>query len=237
MMFFQCYDCFFSVDGPAELGRLLNAKGFKDGSPDGADNLVGFRLEAVGSFFDLYQDDSILAEQQTLPLICEMVVTRVHPLLSQACPEYTFVRADTVQAPSGQGILLGGWTFTGKTRAAQKLMEAGASRWSEHYAVLDDTGALLPYPSANKPKEGLKVGALMGLAYRPESPWLVNTSTPGQGAMQLMPLVVGPAEGMAKALPRLAAASSSSSVRYFGRRGPAEQVLEALRETPAWATQ
>ena len=42
--------------------------------------------------------------------------------------------------------MIPGATFTGKTTLVQALVEAGATYYSDEYAVLDDRGRIQPYP-------------------------------------------------------------------------------------------
>lgn len=237
MISLECYDFVFQVDGPSAMAPLLNKKGFETPISVGERAVLSsFRLESVGEFYDLYHGESSIAEAQALPLLCEMIVARVHLMVAGACPQYTFLRADSVKAPNGAGVLLAGPAFTGKTVLAKALVEFGAESWSYHFAVLDEMGRLLPYPAPSKPAEGLEVTALLNLSYRPGSSWRVDAPSAGQGAMHLLPLVTGAEEAIAQALPRLGAVSAAAALRYAGLRGGTEQVAKVLIGTSAWGS-
>lgn len=233
MMSIQCYGRFISIDGPSEAYDYLRKKGFT--VVESEETALGsFRFEAAQEYYNLYQGEDLIARQQPIPLLCEMIISRVHATIAIDCKENTFVRANVVQSPGERAILVAGSTLTGKSRLARSLAAEGGQLWSSFFAVVNDSGELLRYPSAAVPESGLEPAAILNLVYRPDSEWSVQSPSPGQAAMHLLGLVIGGEDGVAKALPRLAAACMKAQVRYQGQRGPAEQALTALAEAQAW---
>ena len=231
----HCFGCAFQIDSPKEFELLLMAKGFELSPPvEDSQILASFRLEPKGRFYDLHQGEARVSSSQTLALLSEIVSTRLHLLVSSHCPDYTFLRGDVVESPQGEALLLAGSTFTGKTRLARALIQSGAKPWSQHYAVLDQSGLVFPYPHAEKPSRGLKLGAVLHVPYHPGSQWSVTPSSPGQATLHLVPLVVGNEEAVPQALPRLSVASTGARMHLMGRRGAAEQAAEALVQSEIW---
>lgn len=231
----HCYGGAFHLDAPSEFESLLKAKGFEiTPTVKESQDLAGFRLEPKGQFYDLYQGENRVSSEQTLALLCEIVSSRIHLLVSAHCKDYTFLRGDVVQTPQGEAVLLAGSTFSGKTRFAQALIRAGAKPWSQHYAVLDQSGSVFAYPQAEKPTQGLKLSAILHVPYLPGSQWSVKTSSPGQATLHLVPLVVGAEDAVPKALPRLSVASAGARVHLMGGRGAAEQAAEAFTQSEVW---
>lgn len=234
MFLMTCYDETFRVDGPAEVRALLHEKGFAIEPSQSDDSVPAFRFEKADEFYNLYEGEELIARQQPLALLCEIVAPRVHAQVAKERSGWTFLRADVVKTPDGGAVLLAGSTLTGKTRLAQAMVDSGGQLWSRFFAVVNDSGEVLRYPNPTVPEEGLELTAVCNLVYRPDSEWLAEQPSPGQAAMHLLSLVTGGEESVSKALPRLAAACMKATVRFQGQRGPAEQALQALSEARAW---
>ncbi|MGA2471536.1 MAG: hypothetical protein ABSG64_12720 [Solirubrobacteraceae bacterium] len=64
--------------------------------------------------------------------------------IAASARDYLFAHAGVV-AVEGRALLLPGRTFRGKTTLVAALVAAGATYYSDEYAVLDETGAVHPY--------------------------------------------------------------------------------------------
>lgn len=65
--------------------------------------------------------------------------------VASACPDRVFIHAGVV-AWKGRAILLPGRTFAGKSTLVAELIAAGATYYSDEYAVIDTHGLVSPYP-------------------------------------------------------------------------------------------
>jgi hypothetical protein len=65
--------------------------------------------------------------------------------VARLTPSWVFVHAGVV-AWRNQGIIIPGRSHSGKTTLVKALVEAGATYYSDEYAVLDSHGAVHPYP-------------------------------------------------------------------------------------------
>src|SRR5215831_2410197 len=65
--------------------------------------------------------------------------------VAEYAPRHIFVHAGVV-AWNGNAILIPGPSFSGKSTLVAELLRAGATYYSDEYAVIDDQGKVLPYP-------------------------------------------------------------------------------------------
>jgi hypothetical protein len=85
-------------------------------------------------------------------------------------PSYVFVHAGVV-AVNGHGLMMPGTSFAGKTTLVAELVRAGATYYSDEYAVIDEEGWVHPYSRELQMREvggtaqrGVHVSALDGVA-------------------------------------------------------------------------
>jgi hypothetical protein len=74
--------------------------------------------------------------------------------LGEQSPDYVFVHAGVV-AWQGQAIVLPGRSMAGKSTLVRALIEAGATYYSDEYAVLDQQGWVHPYPRSLSIRQNL----------------------------------------------------------------------------------
>ena len=134
---------------------------------------------------------------------CE-VVSRL--AVAALAPRRSFVHAGVV-GWKGRAILLPGKTLAGKTTLTAELVCAGASYFSDEYAVLDDKGRVHPFrkplslraaPGARQvdtavealgghaARRPLPVGLVVMSRYKEGARWRPQTLTPGKGALALL---------------------------------------------------
>jgi hypothetical protein len=121
-------------------------------------------------------------------------------------PRRVFVHAGVV-GWNGHAILMPGRTLSGKTTLTAALVRAGASYFSDEYAVLDDEGRVHPFrkplslrtspgsPQIDTPVEAiggraakhpLPVGLVLVSSYKEGANWKPRTLTPGRGMLALL---------------------------------------------------
>jgi len=148
----------------------------------------------------------------------------------------------------GRAILIPGRTMTGKTTLVRALVQAGATYYSDEFAVLDKTGRVHPYPvplSIRGPngqpgvktsveslggQAGIKplpVGLVVVTHYQPKARWRPRTLTPAQALLALMDNTVAAQREPQYTMPILRQAVMSART-IQSKRGEAEKVAFAL---------
>ncbi len=233
MLSFQCYGKHFTLDGPAAAEPLLRQAGFEPSQEATTDEpLLSFRLEAKGAHYNLHLGEALLSREQSLPLLLELIASRVHLAVSGAVSEVTFLRGDVVREEEGATVFAGG-DFTGQTRLAMALINQGGKPWSSHFAVVNQKGELLPYPCPALPSTGAAPRVIALVNFQPGKGTELAPASPGVTSMHLITLVRGDKEAVPRAMPRLALCCQSAQVRVTGRRGETVPVLAQLRSLAA----
>jgi len=97
---------------------------------------------------------------------------RFHIYLGATSATHTFLHAGVV-AVNGCGILLPGYSHSGKTSLTQALVLKGATFYSDDLAVIDGAGRVFPYPKPltirTKSNGSYKKAAPMGTATLPSA--------------------------------------------------------------------
>jgi hypothetical protein len=148
----------------------------------------------------------------------------------------------------GRALLLPGRSGAGKTTLVAELIRAGATYYSDEYAVLDDRGRVRPYarllalrrdgtfrrrrrrPEAFGARAGtraLPVGLVVASRYRLGARWRLRRLSPGEGALALMANTVSARREPARALAALQAVVARAPV-FRGVRGEAREAARAL---------
>lgn len=117
---------------------------------------------------------------------------------------HLFVHAGVV-GWNGTAILLPGRSFAGKSTLVTSLVQAGATYYSDEYAVLDDQGQVWPYrrrvslrngphgsarrldlATDDAPCEPLPISLIALLRYAPDGAWQVDRLAPAEAIMRLV---------------------------------------------------
>src|SRR4051812_20838647 len=80
-----------------------------------------------------------------LQIALEVLDSRLRSYIALHAPNHIFLHAGVV-ASAGRALLLPGRSFSGKTTLVTELMRAGATYYSDEFAVLDADGLVHPYP-------------------------------------------------------------------------------------------
>lgn len=160
-----------------------------------------------------------------------------------------FVHAGVV-AWRGRAIVIPGRSFSGKSSLVAALVRAGATYYSDEYAVFDARGRVHPFPAplslrgaegerpTRHPAESLggrpgtrplPVGLVAVSEYRRGARWRPRRLTPGQGVLTLLANTVPARERPAAALAVLQRVVVAAPV-LKGPRGEASEVADALLE-------
>ena len=160
----------------------------------------------------------------------------------------------------GRAILVPGRTMTGKSTLIKALVEAGATYYSDEYAVLDKHGRVHPYPKAlsmrqeggGRPKKihpedlggpagvrPLPVGLVVATSYRPGVRWRPRPISSGRAVMELLNHTVPARRDPERVFATLSSAVAEATVMK-GARGEAAETAEVLlgrlSEQARWAS-
>jgi len=99
----------------------------------------------VRRFNLLYSDAARLLRTHDLEEALAQLELDLELYVADRAPRRTFVHAGVV-GWNGQAIVIPGDSFSGKSSLVKALVKAGASYYSDEFAVLDERGRVHPYP-------------------------------------------------------------------------------------------
>ena len=187
-------------------------------------------------------------EHASLEVALTLLDSQMRLSIAANATDWLFVHAGVV-ALNDRALLVPGQTFTGKTMLVQALVEAGATYYSDEYAVLDDAGLVHPYPrplsirsSDGSPVRERRAGpagrvassaerattaAVVITRYRAGVPWRPKRLTSGQGMLALLANTV-PAQARPEESLRTLGRAIAGARTLEGDRGEAGPVASAL---------
>jgi hypothetical protein len=197
-------------------------------------------------FHLLYADAARLARTNEMGEVLQSFETDVEWSVAVQAPRLIFVHAGVV-GWRGRALLIPGRSGSGKTRLVEALVRAGATYYSDEYAILDARGRVHPFarPLNRRTGEGglerialaeiggragtapLEAGMILVTRYEPGARWRPRRLPAGRAMMELLahtlPARARPAESLA-AIARV----TQSAPALKGRRGEAEDLARAL---------
>lgn len=171
----------------------------------------------------------------------------LHSYVAAATRQRMFLHAGVV-GWRGRAIVIPGKNFSGKTSLVTAFLRAGATYYSDEFAVLDSRGRVHPYPWAlhireeglAKPREcpvemlggragtkALPIGLVVLSEYRRGAKWRPQPLTRGQAALAMLSSVMSTRHRPEAMLPMLGQIVSGATV-LKGVRGEAEEVVESI---------
>ncbi|HET8586946.1 MAG TPA: hypothetical protein VFM74_03635 [Candidatus Limnocylindria bacterium] len=181
-----------------------------------------------------------------LRVALEVISQRIREEVALDAPHHTFVHAGAV-AHNGRGIVLPGRSFAGKTTLVSELVKAGATYYSDEYAVFDEDGLLHPYAkplairtvgyeqddhdvSAFGGRQGVEpvpVGLVAMCWYERGGTWQPQELSEGQAMLAVLGNTIAAQEHPEQAMPILRKAVSGA-VALEGTRGEAVETARLL---------
>jgi len=173
--------------------------------------------------------------------------SHVQLTVAEYAPRRVFVHAGVV-GWKDRAILIPGLSYSGKTTLVDQLIRAGATYYSDEYAVLDERGRVHPYPRAlgirlpnsdeskkvraeeiggrigSKP---LRVGLVLATSYKNGARWRPRQVTRGRGVLELMSNTVSARSQPELALTVLPLALESARI-LKGVRGEAAEIVDSI---------
>ena len=160
----------------------------------------------IRRFNMLYANATRVVRSLEMDEVFQAFESHSHLYIAELAPRRVFVHAGVV-GWKGQAILMPGRSFAGKTSLVAEFVRAGATYYSDEYAVLDAQGRVHPYsrPLAIRPTEGgaskkheveelgghagtrpLPVGLVLVSSYKAGAKWRPRPLSAGKGALALL---------------------------------------------------
>ncbi len=206
-----------------------------------------YELLAVEGALQLRFDGQVITAAAPMQRMLHEFARHAELAAAEHAKDYLFVHAGVV-GWQGQAILIPGRSFSGKTTLVKALIEAGASYYSDEYALLDRSGMVHPYPRplAVRAHAGhaaqqlsaaalggttgtcpLPVGIILITTYQAGAHWQPHVDTPGQALLALMDNTVAARGNPAHSMPILKQAVTHALI-LTGTRGAAEPLVPDL---------
>jgi hypothetical protein len=245
----------FRVNEPISLQRIETSlpPAWKPSSSPRVDILYSLIVGGVGSrpgvrrFNLLYANAGRLARSLDLEEVFDAFESYLHLHIAEAAPRRLFVHAGVV-GWQGEAILAPGRSHSGKSTLVAALVRAGATYYSDEYAVLDERGRVHPFPKPLSLRNGpgtnatrctietlggrvggkpLPVGLVVVSQYKAGAVWRPRRLSAGHGVLALLANTVSARRQPAVALGTLQRVAAHAAV-IKGGRGEASDVAPRL---------
>jgi hypothetical protein len=205
------------------------------------------RSPHVRRYHMLYAGARRLARSLAIEELYEPLESELQLFVAEWARRRVFLHAGVV-GWCGRAILVPGRSYTGKTSLVAAMVRAGATYYSDEYAVLDARGRVHPYPRRLSIRESgserprrcpaealggrtgsrpLPVGLVVITNYRPGARWRPRALSAGRAALALLDNTVPALRKPAAVLDTLQQVVCQAST-LKGVRGEAEEMVEAL---------
>jgi hypothetical protein len=209
------------------------------------DRMFSLRIER--STHALFENGDLAVRSRRPRVVFESFETRLKIYVAEMARRRVFVHAGVV-GWRGKAILIPGRSMSGKTSLVKELVCAGATYYSDEYAVLDSQGRAHPYPQPlalrdrrsfkqkNRPVEDfggvvgtrpLPVGMVIVSRYKPGARWRPGALSAGQAVLELLANTVPARRKPEVVIPTLQQAVREATV-LKGARGEADAVVRLL---------
>ncbi|MFY9609929.1 MAG: hypothetical protein WAU45_15080 [Blastocatellia bacterium] len=196
----------------------------------------------------VYADEKLIAGTSELDQAIDAFESDLQLYVAEMSPHRLFVHAGVV-AWRGKAVVIPGKSFSGKSTLTSELVKAGATYYSDEYAVLDANGRVHHYarPLSIRENGGLEkprkytVESLGGRAgykpvpvrlvvvskYKPGAKWRPRQLSAGEGALELIANTVSARREPKKVLSTLDLVVAGAPV-LKGFRGDASQLVDFI---------
>ena len=208
--------------------------------------------------YRLYAGGNLVADVRSLAEAAQALAAHAELLVAERAPDHLFVHAGVV-GWDGHAVVMPGASFAGKTTFVQAWLEAGATYYSDEFAVLDRDGRVHPFARPLAIRDGstaltrrvpaaaldaetgtapLPIGLVLVTAYQAGACWRPRRLTPARTLLALMRHTVAARGNPAHSMPILKQAVSGD-MAFASLRGEARQLVSAVLErarTPTRST-
>ena len=190
---------------------------------------------------------NLVAEAHRLTDVGSALATHAEPFVAERAPDHLFVHAGVV-GWEGRAIVMPGTSFAGKTTLVRAWLEAGATYYSDEFAVLDRAGRVHPFArplairddstastrrvpvaalGAETGTTPLPLGLVVVTSYRVGACWRPRRLTAARTLLALMRHTVAARGSPQHSMPILKQAVSGGS-SLAGLRGEARPLVSAV---------
>lgn len=197
-------------------------------------------------FHVLYSNDEQCARVRDVNALVDTFEREAQLAVAQKARRYVFVHAGVV-GWRGRAILIPAKSYSGKSTLVRALVRAGATYYSDEFAVLDEQGRVHPFArqialrderklnqkisfeelNGKIGKRPLPVGAILVTKFRARARWRPQPLTPGLGALELLANTVVARSGNPFMLEVLTCVSKNATI-LKSARGEADAFAEQL---------
>jgi hypothetical protein len=195
----------------------------------------------------LFEDQEEAAKSRSLKSLLETFETRLKMYVAEMARRRVFVHAGAV-GWQGRAIIIPGRSYSGKTSLVAELVRAGATYYSDEYAVLDLQGRLHPYPqplAMRKPgsyeqekcpveelggvtgTRPLPVGLVVVSQYKSGARWRPAPLSAGQAMLELLANTV-PARRRPEVVMPMLQRAVWEAISLKGSRGEAKETAQLI---------
>lgn len=213
-----------------------------------------FRLvPSVHAEFVVAHGLDVVSGSADLGVALAVLGSRIREHVALSAPHHFFVHAGAV-GHEGGAIVIPGLSFSGKTTLVAELVRAGATYYSDEFAVLDEEGFVHPYPKTLSIRNGgyeqtehaaETFGGTVGSEplvprlvviswYERDGQWDPRRLSPGEAALALMANTMASHDRPKETLAAITKAVRGAEV-LEGRRGEAAAIVEGLLSLTAAA--
>jgi ABC-type ATPase with predicted acetyltransferase domain len=195
----------------------------------------------------LYGDHLRISRSTNVEDIFDRFESDVRLFVGEFAPHRVFVHAGVV-GWKGKAIVIPGRSYSGKSTLVAALVRAGATYYSDEYAVFDSKGLVHPFAkpleireegeftqarvtvgelggkSGTKP---LPVGIVLMTGYKRGATWRPRKLSPGKGVLEMLFNTVSARRSPEKAMSTLRQVTKAAEV-LKGTRGDTANVVAAL---------
>jgi hypothetical protein len=227
--------------------------GWKPATSPVVERLYSFKVGGEGPranirrFNLLYANDAKVGRSLDLAHMMKLFESDLQLFVAESAPRRVFVHAGVV-GWKGRAILIPGRSFSGKTSLVVELVRAGATYYSDEYAVLDTRGRVHPYPRKLWIREkdsleserwsaeslggsfGVKplpVGVVVITRYKAGARWRPARVTSGRGALALLDNAISIQRRPELAFPVLGQVAAEATI-LKGVRGEARDTVDSI---------
>ncbi len=240
---------------PSALDRICEylPAGWQNSTTPFVDRLYSIMVAGAGPlangrrFSLLYGDEARIARSANLDDVFERLESDLRLFVGEFARHRVFVHAGVV-GWKGKAVVIPGRSYSGKSTLVAALVRAGATYYSDEYAVFDSKGLVHPFSkpleireegeviqsritvgqlggkSGTKP---LPVGLVLMTRYKRGAKWQPRKLTPGKGVLELLFNTVSARRSPEKALSTLQHVTKKAEV-LKGIRGDATAIVDAL---------
>ncbi|HEX7722750.1 MAG TPA: hypothetical protein VF397_11375 [Pyrinomonadaceae bacterium] len=213
-------------------------------------SLAGFANNSNGGVrrFNLgYWNLARFARTRSFEDLLDQFESHLQLTVAEYAPRRVFVHAGVVGF-KGRAILIPGMSFSGKSTLVAELLRAGATYYSDEYAVIDEHGRVHPYArdlriraaestgverlrpeqlGAGIGSKPLRVGLVVSTNFKAGGRWRPRELTQGKAVLELLANTVSARSQPEMALSFLPKALASARI-LKGVRGEASEIVESL---------